>query len=61
LTLEEGSLGNTRVYNLGLSDHNALIFEEVKHGEVVDAVVFETRLDNGLLEVAGKTEHLYNK
>ena len=61
LTLEEGSLGNARVYYLGFSDHNALIFEEVEHSKVVNAVVFETRLDNSLLEVAGKTEHLYNK
>ena len=61
LALEESTLGNARVHNLGLSDHNALVFQEVEHGEVVNAEVLETALDNSLLEVAGETEHLYNK
>jgi hypothetical protein len=61
LALKEGALRHARVHNLGLSHHNALVLQEVEDGEVVNAEVLEAALDDSLLEVAGETEHLYNK
>ena len=59
MALEESTLRNTGVLNLGLSDHDGLVLQEVVYSQVVDAVVLETGLDNCLFEVTVEAEHLY--
>ena len=58
MALQEGTLGDTRVDLLGLSDHDRLVLQVVEDGDLSDTSVLETALDNVLLEVALETEYL---
>ena len=58
MAFKESSLGNTWVLNLGLSNHDTLVFEVVEHGKVVDAVVFKASLNNSLFKVTVESKHL---
>ena len=61
LALEEGALGNTGVHDLGLNDHDGLVLEEVVDEHRVDSEIFETALDDALLEVTVEAKDLnYN-
>jgi len=51
LALEEGTLWLSSVRDLRLSDHDRLVFEEVKDGHFANSVVLEATFDNALLEV----------
>ncbi len=59
LSLQEGTLGSTRVDLLGLSNHDRFIFQEVENSDLADAVVLETAFNNALFEITTETEHLY--
>ena len=51
LALEEGTLWLSSVRDLRLSDHDRLVFEEVKDGHFANSVVLEATFYNALLEV----------
>ena len=61
LTFEEGSLRNSRVDLLGLSDHDRLVFQVVKDGNLPDAMVLKAALNDMLLEVPVEAQHLLVK
>jgi len=58
LTLQECTLRSSRIDLTGLSNHDRLIFEEVVHDQIADAVVFEAALDDALFEVTEKAKDL---
>ncbi len=58
LALEEGTLGHSSVDLLGLSHHDGLVLQVVEDGHLSDAVVLETRLNHGLLEVTVESQDL---
>ena len=61
LALKEGTLGHAGVDGFGFDDHDRLVLEEVVDQHGVDAEIFETALDDALLEVTVEAEHLnYN-
>lgn len=59
LALKEGTLGDTRVHDLGLNDHDGLVLEEVVDEHRVDSEIFKTALDDALLEVTVEAKDLY--
>ena len=61
LALEEHSLRSATVGLARLADHDRVVFEVVENDELANAVVFKAALNHALLEVAGKSENLYNK
>jgi hypothetical protein len=58
LAFQEGALGNTSVNLLGLGDHDWLVFEVVANDHLSDSHVFETALDDALLEVGVESQDL---
>ena len=61
LSLEESALWSSTVDLLGLSDHNRPVFEEVVNYEFSESVVFKSAFHHALLEIALKSQDLYNK
>lgn len=51
VAFEEGSLGDTGVHLLGLSDHDRFVLEVVEDDGLADSVVFKSALDNTLFGV----------
>ena len=58
MALQESTLGDTRVSLLGLSDHDRLVLKVVEDGDLSDASVLETALNDMLLEVALESQDL---
>jgi len=58
LTLEESTLGDTRVDLFGLSEHDGLVFQVVEDGDFSVSGVLETAFDNVLFEVTEESQDL---
>ena len=58
LALQENALEATRVRLLRLNELNRPVLQVVEDDELADAVVLQTRLNNGFLEVTVESEHL---
>jgi hypothetical protein len=58
VALQESALRDTSVDQLGLSDHDGLIFKVVEDGDLSNAFILEAALNDVLLEVALETQHL---
>ena len=58
MALQEGTLRDTRVDLLGLSDHDRLVLQVVEDSDLSDTRVLESALNDVLLEVALETEYL---
>jgi hypothetical protein len=59
LALEEDALGGAAVNLARLTDHDRVVLKMVQNDQLADAVVLEAALNNRLLEVTIKSEHLY--
>lgn len=58
LTLEESTLRGTSVHLLGLSHHNGLVFQVVENCDFPDFGVFQTGLNDVLLEETVESQDL---
>ena len=58
LAFQKVALGNTRVCLLWLSYHDGFVFQVVVNYHLSDSHVFETALDNALLEVGEESQDL---
>jgi hypothetical protein len=61
LSLQENTLWGATVGLFWLVDHDGVILQVVQDDQLSDSVVFKSALDDALLEVAQKSEDLYNK
>jgi len=59
LALEENTLGSSTIGLAGLADHNGVILQMVQNDQLANAVVLEAALNDALLKVTIKSEHLY--
>ena len=58
LSLKESTLWSSTINHLGLSNHNRSVLEEVVDDQFPNSVIFKTRFDNALFEVAIKSQNL---
>ena len=58
MSLEENSLWNSRVLNARLNDVNGIVVKVEEDSALPDSKVLAWVLDNWLLEVSFKVEHL---
>ena len=56
--LEEGTLRNTRVYLLGLGDHDRLVLQVVEDGDMSHSGILEAALNDVLFEVTVESQDL---
>ena len=61
LALQEDALRCTAVNLARLTYHDRVVFEVVENNELANSEVLKATLDNAFLEVARKSEDLYNK
>lgn len=59
MSLEEDSLRDTTVFNSVLKDMESIVIEIIINSALADTVVFCGVLNNGLLEIGLKMEHLF--
>ena len=61
MSLEEDSLRDTTVFNSVLKDMKSIVVKIIINSALADTVVFCGVLNNGLLEIGLKMEHLITK
>lgn len=61
MALKEGAHGHASVNNLGLGHQNAFVFKEVVHIQVMDAMVLNAILHDGLFKITIEAQHLFVK
>jgi hypothetical protein len=61
VSLEEDSLRDTTVFNSVLKDMESIVIEIIINSALADTVVFCGVLNNGLLEIGLKMEHLITR
>lgn len=61
VSLQEGSLGNTTVRLLRLSNHDGLVLKVVENNRLSNSKVFKATFNNALFGVGVESQDLYNK